>query len=324
MRINKFSQNHEGNQPIRVLQFNITYQFEMTNPDFIEMSKKLFKTGQLQPKINYCINSFPILYKLDDHIQTPFIDRKGKITIHETFLSYVWCVCYSLLVIYEEAISKPINNNFQNKTTHSIDEAKIDKALMLLNYGKSLIKKFTIWDKENLPNPEIFYNSDALFIEKTNGIFVYAMNFILCHEFAHAEKEHIAKKINGFTFSYQKIEFENEADKRSIELILKDIDVENKISAELGILIGMCSQLFFRRETTSATHPAIDNKINDFLELVNPEYDSMLWAIAILAYKLWDNQFNINFVWPQETNDYEELYYKIKFQIDEKKIYERL
>lgn len=180
MKINRLSASHKGNQPIRVLQHNITFQFETTNPTFVELSKTIIKDKGLQPGIAYYINDSAILEKVDGHVQTPFVNGEGKITVHETFLSYVWCICNSMLVLYEEAIAKTSQNQVSKTLIYEIDAQKIDKAQELFNYAKSLIVSFTEWDKEELPNPEIYTQEDVFFIERANGLFVYAMNFILC------------------------------------------------------------------------------------------------------------------------------------------------
>jgi hypothetical protein len=196
MKINKLSMFHKGDQPIRVLQHNITHQFETTNPTFIELSKKVIKDNGLEPGIDYFINNDAITNLVDGHSQTPYVKNK-KIAIHETFLSYVWCISYSFLVLYDEAVAKPSQNNTAKRELFEIDEGRIKKAEQLFKYGISIIKTFTPWDKDKLPNPELFESNDAFWIEKANGLFVFAMNFILCHEFAHVEKKHLEKRKAG-------------------------------------------------------------------------------------------------------------------------------
>jgi hypothetical protein len=86
---------------------------------------------------------------------------------------------------------------YHGEEINKIDPYRITKAQQLFNYGISLIKIFTPWDKSTLPNPECYDEQDEFYVQRVNAVFVYAMNFILCHEFVHVEREHIDKLILG-------------------------------------------------------------------------------------------------------------------------------
>lgn len=319
-KISRLSAYHEGNQPIRVLQHNIIYQFESTNPTFLELSKEIITKKGLEPGISYNINDLPLIDHANRIYQTPFVGSNKKIEIHEAFLSYVWCISYSLIVLYDETVAKPSQNRVAQNLNYQINDDKIQKAFDLFDYALNLINKFESWDTDKLPNPEIYYSEETFWIEKANGIFVYAINFILCHEFAHIEKEHIDDLIRGKNTNTHILCFEKEADKRAIELMLLGVTPETKITAHLGILIGFCCLLFLNSKTTSENHPDTDNRINDFLETVNPDPSNGLWGIAYLALVLWDKQYSNQLIIPNEVHDLKELYYNIKKQIDDKKV----
>ena len=315
MRINRLSISHEGNQPIRVLQHNVTFQFETTNPTFVELTKTIIKEKGLQPGISYYISDKAILETVDGHIHTPFVDSNGKITIHETFLSYVWCICYSMLVLYEEGIAKASQNQVSKTMIYNIDIAKIEKAQELFDYAKSLIVTFTKWDKRHLPNPEEYSQDDVFFIERANGLFIYAMNFILCHEFAHVENDHIEKAKSGQNTISHILNFEKEADERAMDLVLTGATEKTKLSAEIGVLIGLASMLFFKQKSETTTHPATDDRMHELIKRANPSNADAHWGIATLAFKLWDDQFIKNFTWPTQVHDLKELYETIRNEI---------
>lgn len=319
MRINRLSSYHAGNQPIRVLQYNVTFQFETTNPTFLELTKTVIKDNGLQAGIGYYINDLAILEKVDGHCQTPFVNQSGKIHVHETFLSYVWCVCYSMLVLYEEAIAKVSQNQVTNTLIHEIDNAKIDKTQELFSYAKSIIVTFSQWDKNNLPNPEQYSSEDVFFIERANGLFLYAMNFILCHEFSHIELRHIERKKQGQNSTNDVLKFEKEADSRAMDLVLNGITDRTKLSTEIGILMGLCCMLFFKQKSETTTHPATDNRIHKLIEKVNASNTDPHWGFAVLAFKLWDDQFVKNFNWPKEVYDLKGLYELIRTEIQKEK-----
>ena len=81
---------HSGEQPIRVLKHNLTTRLVERNEEYI---KALHSDFRLNKNIKYHIADLPLM-----NGQTPFIDQNGMINLHETYLSYVWIVCYYFLV----------------------------------------------------------------------------------------------------------------------------------------------------------------------------------------------------------------------------------
>lgn len=315
--INRLSIHHAGTQPIRVLQHNITKQFEDTTPEFIQLTLDTVINKGLKPGIGYFVNQEAITADVDGHRQTPYVDGNKKIHIHETFCSYVWCICYGLIVLYDEAVAKPQQNAFLGEERNIIDLDRITKAQEVFNYGLSLITTFSTWDKENLPNPEYYREEDEFYIERVNALYVYAMNFILCHEFIHVEREHIDQLVNRTATTSNILDFEKEADKIAIELILGGVPDERKKTAIGGILAGLCCLLYFKNVTLNHTHPDTDKRIDNLLTVVNAENDDPIWGIAALAYKLWDNQFAKSFNYPSQVNDFKEMYLWIKAIVEE-------
>ena len=182
-----------------------------------------------------------------------------------------------------------------------------------------MIVTFNEWDKDNLPNPEKYHPGDKFDIERANGYFIYAVNFILCHEFAHIEKGHFNKLKLGENSIRHKLEFEKEADLRAMELVLSGVTINTKLSAEIGILLGLSSMLFFKPKSETSTHPATDERMNALINKIECSDSSDHWGIAALVFKLWDNQFIKNFEWPKEVNSFKELYYLIRSEIQKDK-----
>lgn len=321
MKISVKSEHHNGIQPIRVLQHNIISRYENTNSEFLKSSKELIEKKGLQQGISYFIYEEPILFSCEHFkTQTPFVDADKKIAMHETFLSYIWIICYSMLVLYDEAVAKPMQNAQLKIEINTIDKDVIKKAEELLQYGKSLIKSYSNWDKEYFPNPEKYSKEEELYILKANGLFIFAINFILCHEFAHVEKEHIDALNSRPVDSKERKLFEKEADDRAIELMLNGKDGKHDKSIELGILIGLSSMLYFRKNTYGGeTHPDTDSRIKNYLEKLNPSNVDPIWGVAALFFKVWDNQFNLSFDWPLDVNDFKELFTGVLTQLANRK-----
>jgi len=304
---NKFLNTHKGIQPIRVLQEWIPSKFENTYSGFLNLVEQIIQQYNLDPGINYHIEN--------DIVKTPYVDTIKRIHIQETFLSYVWCVSYTLMTIYNEALPYNVKSN------DLIDDKKILATLNLFDYGLSLIKFYTPWDKENLPNPELYAQTEELSIEIANQVFIYALNYILCHEFAHVEMNHADKRRQeGYRNDYV-LQTEIEADKRALELMQKGITDNTKEIISISIVVGLCCLLYFKHTTISnkGTHPDTDNRIHNVLEQMDPESSSPIWGIAYIAYRLWDYKFLKMYLWSNDTSSNKELYYNLYNQIQNEK-----
>jgi hypothetical protein len=295
---------HNGTQPIRVLKHNLTTRLVERNTELINELQADFR---LNGKIVYHIAELPIIEK-----QTPYIDDKGLINIHETYLSYIWSITFSMFVLYEESISIPdyIKRDKKPPKTQNLELIELTKELF--DYSKSLVRVYSEWDKEYFPNPEYFdeETEEGWYILRTNDLYVEATNFILYHEIAHAELEHIKKiTIEGLSNDDIK-ELELEADTRAIELMF--LNFRNRNATEIAITIGLSSMLFMSSNLNGGKkHPNIDVRIENFISIIKPKDDSSLWAFLVLFVKLWDKQFSHNFTNKMEYNTYKELYYEL-------------
>ncbi len=217
-----------------------------------------------------------------------------------------------MFVIYEERIVIPdqINRNIPTRKSQNLKLIKL--AEELFEYSKRLVVIYEEWNKEYFPNPEYFDENteEGWYIVRTNDLFVEVVNFILYHEIAHAELEHLdqikEQKLNDE--SRKQLEFE--ADTRAVELMLEKN--RNINIAKLAIIIGLASMLFCKQHLNGGKkHPNIDKRIENVLNLINPEDDSYLWSFLVLFMKLWDKQFNHNFTYETEYSTYKGLYYDL-------------
>jgi Peptidase U49. len=303
--INNFSEKHEGNMPIRVLQYNLIHQFETLNSDFLELTKNLMKKIGLDNGIGYKID--------EEEIKVPFVIF-NKINLQETFLSYVWCISYSISVLHDEVVVKQSKNDYYKNNNEVINDELVSKAKEVWVYAMSLIKNYSEWSLE-LPNPERYLPEDAVIIERTNGLYLSAMKFILAHEFAHIELEHATIADDNVDPNALSIRLEREADRRAFELNLAGITEENRVTVIMGILTGLCSILFFKSTTREEAYPDVDERIDSIIEIVNPEPQDPMWSFATLAYRLWDEYYTTGLIWIAGLESPRELYYSVKEQV---------
>jgi len=312
MKTSVKTEAHIGEQPIRVLKHNVITRLVERNEEYIKLLQSDFR---LDRNIKYHIANLPLIDR-----QTPFIDEEGIINLHETYLSYVWIVCYHFFVLHEEILALP-DQIRQGLPTHKAQNLQlVNDAEELFRYGKSLIINYSSWDKDSLPNPEFFdeQTEEGLYILKTNDLYVEVLNFILYHETAHAEFEHIKqlKQINEKDLkSKEQKNMEIEADSRAIELILSN--GRNKKVSELAIIIGLASMLFFRKSLDRGSkHPNIDTRLENAIRLFSPKEDSSIWTMLALFLKIWDKQFALRLIEQPAYDTYMELYYDLLSQLN--------
>lgn len=304
---------HIGTQPVRVLKWNVADRLENIHAAFPQEFHAVLQRHGLQPCIAYDYSERPIIDSISRNHLLPFVDGHKQITIHETFLSMVWTMCYSHLVLFEEQNSKPILNRIYGHN-HPIDQRAIQNAANVYRYGVSLVRNYTPWDKRNLPNPEE-YDPQDIYVEKTNGVFVLAMVFILCHEFAHIDLGHL----DTYIPRADSLLAESEADQRAVHTMLRGAtDATTKVSYGVGMLLGFCSLLTLQRELETNTHPHLAERIEKVLRAQDLDDPSQLWGIATMSFRLWDdlyNRPNPRIQWPQGAETFKELFYHVLNQL---------
>ncbi|EPR69219.1 phage exclusion protein Lit family protein [Cyclobacterium qasimii] len=304
MKVSVKKDTHNGTQPVRVLKHNLTHRLVERNEALI---KQLHSDFRLAKNITYHIAELPLVDR-----QTPFIDENGIINIHETYLSYIWAISFSMFVIYEEEIAIPDQIKRGIPTHKENNPELVDIAKELFSYAKSLVVVYSDWDKENLPNPEFFdeETEEGWYILRNNDLYVEVINFILCHEIAHAELEHINRKKNNILDEQQLKQLELEADTRAVNLMLENC--RNRKVTELALIIGLASMLFSRNSLDGGKeHPDIDKRIDNVINILSPDAEHSIWPLLVLFVKLWDEQFSFNFTHGTHYNNYKDFYYEL-------------
>jgi hypothetical protein len=280
---------HPGTQPIRILNYMNLHMFANTHSDFAKELEKTIDANKISKKIN-------ITYGETKINRTPYIKVDDRsIHLDETFLSYLWCVCHSIYVIYIQEIDYPRCNAIIGHEHYKIEPDISAKAYELFDYAKSLISNYTKWDPDYFPNPEKYLAENRDYIEQPNGFYTEAVKFILCHEYTHAVK-HIDKLNTGQYENSHYIEFEKEADYDAIELLKKGIfpNKINELAVHIGITLGILSMFFFSAKTSGVRHPNTEDRLVAALEQLNLDSDTPCWGIALIGLRLWSEQFELN------------------------------
>jgi len=308
------TEEHEGGQPVRVLSQNTKKWFKEVYPNFenTELKKAIEEFG-LYEEIS--------IIEREDKIATPaFVGSFKIIQIQETYLSLLWCLSYSLTFLYDKSIHEPrTKENFI--FTVKLNE-QIKKAHDLFDYGLSIIDTFNPWDKENLPNPEFYDANEDEYIEKANGVYLHAVNFVLVHELGHVLLGHIDSDIKndekGVKISNEIIlQDEIDADNFSFERMFKSTKhLTNDHTASVGLISALCSFIFFSNSMNGGDHPDPDLRLQTALEKLNLEDEDNLWGLSCLAIKLWSNKHRIAINWPNKVETYKDLFYLTMEQLN--------
>lgn len=291
--------------PIRVLQHNLISEFENMNPQFLKLAQRVMNRFDLHPGIGYDVE--------EERAKSPAV-LFGQIRVQEPFLSYVWCMCFSLSVLYSESIVK------QSIAQHRKKKVKINMPLarhayMIWEYSMALLTDYYTWP-DILPSPERYPRQYRQLIPKINGLYITAMKYVLAHEFAHIEFQHANADIGDMDPNEASILHERQADERAIELVLEGRNNENTVTIRMGLLIGLCSILFTDNTAKKIRYPDTNERIDAILRIVKPDPQDAMWGIATLAYKLWGRHFENKLVWIDGLASPEALYHNIKEQVE--------
>ncbi len=311
----------KGFLPINVLENDIIGWMENHSSEFFSFVNYLVTNHNLNRGIVYHINDRPILYDTYDLInlrlklitQTPrvILEKNGTKTIelHEVFLAYLWSISYAMWVIYDYAIVIPTHaNTYDGTSDFSKEPQKSAKDLFL--YGLSLIKEYKNWPSD-LPSPQNTTAETKELVEKTNGIFLNAISFIISHELAHVSHKHLDNFLPYIPANYSEIKKrEKDADTTAINILSKSISEKNtKSMVILGSIIATSSLLYFGKAIQSETHPDKDDRIKSVLENFELEDTDHNWGIAALTLQFFNQKEGFGFAFSQPEH-YKELFYQ--------------
>lgn len=306
--------NLPGTQPIRALTHVTVHFFQHTHNAFFDEIVELVNQGKLDRQLDLQYGEVSIEIEPGNY-RTPRINNATRtIQMHETFLSYQWCITYAIYTLYIEIIDYPKVNDAAGYTAKKISPEKIEKAKEVFNYAKYLIRHFDKWDKNELPNPERYAATDRDYIEQSNIFYTEGMKFILCHELAHAKKHLDNLPEESCVTCFQEMEYD--ADNEAIDNILLGAGQDRKFIAEIGIVLGILSMIFFRSTTTGIKHPNVEDRLTNALHRMKAGEDSIAWAFACIGLELWDEQFDLKFDWKAKSQmTFQGLYFDIIEQI---------
>lgn len=228
-------------------------------------------------------NSFVYTYTNTKITESAEICRlpSGKIQIifYDNYLQYLWCICYSFIVFYDQHYKKCKKLDY--------DEKEFNKGLMVFNAGLTLFDKHNTELFFSLPNPTIIENSEPYYISKASAIFLESFCFILCHEFGHHFLDHFSYEYQDYSLNQYKKQ-ELDADCYAIKTFIENFTSENELNKKCGIIAALSSFLFFDNEKMcGGDHPDPDVRIKNALTNLNLKSNDELWDWATIFFSVW-------------------------------------
>jgi hypothetical protein len=321
--INQYRPQMPGKQPVRVIHHMLLYMFQNTHPDFFKELLFQIQVGKVHQQLDFNFDESAIRLS-NGKLRTPRVNLETKkIELPETFLSYLWGCTYAIYVLYLERINYPKVNRENGRTIHLTKQDNIDEAKSLFDYAKSLVSIYDEWDKQDLPNPEVYQAKDRNYVEQTNTFYTEAVKFIMCHEFTHLTKH--AEKFSKDTSDDEILSFEKEADDDAIDLLKKgipydgsDVSIGHRLAIENGAVCGVIANFFLSPITAGKKHPNAEDRLSNVLEKLELDDEHNGWGLACIGLQLWDEQFGISLKWEDDFPTFKHLYYDLVKQIKEK------
>lgn len=252
-----------------------------------------------------------------------------SIFLSAAYCQFLWTISYVALNVYD---CNNVNDELKNNPTYKDDlikEREHANKIVLNNSNQELKDKYRevinkvdhiykYIDKDKVfnecydvfiegmkltdkNNTEIdikrYYELTSVFTkgnEKVNGIYLYAVLFVLIHEIQHFSLEHLESTIDN----------EYDADSASFWTLFSDLDENEKTTANIGVLMGLCSLIFINVDLDDdGRHPDNDERIKVVLINIieeNPHYTGFVTTI----FNMWACYYNVSEIQELHKNTY--------------------
>ena len=194
-------------------------------------------------------------------LKSPFIEG-NHIHFSETFLNFLWCVCFYLCTVTEELVEKDKDPEFHGELQL---QGVVAEAHQMINWALSLRFRYIPWPI-GISNPY----ADTPNHNLVRLVFKHCLAFILFHEYAHRKLEHVPTDDNQI-----RIMQETEADNFALETVYDELpDDDARTLYILGVACAGFSMLYTVSEPRGmrqTQHPDIDVRLFNHMEFFRLE-----------------------------------------------------
>lgn len=221
-------------------------------------------------------------------------EPKRYVKISATYSQMLWMICSivmrnhdSVAINYEiEQMSIEEHNNFLRELEIENAITRYERALLdqkvVFSESADILNKIEILSNRKLSDEEMeqlyTYDMTSDIGVRVNSLYVYAMSFILLHEFSHHSLNH------DFNH-YGKIEEEEAADHNAFWTLYSDLEGNERTTALLGILCALVSLIFADPSLEDdGIHPLPVERIFYFYDIVKNECPKFAGLMCHLFY----------------------------------------
>lgn len=246
----------------------------------------------LHPEIRFVDEQGPIttVAKINE---SP-INRQHRVTISAAFAQFLWLLVDMVFRIHENhAIITEFENSSEEEQKKFIshlgddnEESHYLKALCdrksVLNYAAGSTNKIiNLFDKQ-ISESEMDelheYDMTSGIGVRVNSLYVYAMTFILLHEFSHHSLGHDLKTGGS-------VDDEIAADYSAFWAMYSDLEDKEQRTAKRGILCALVSLLFLNKDLKDdGIHPRPIERIFTYYDLMQDEGEDYSALLCYLLY----------------------------------------
>lgn len=251
------------------------------------------------------------------------------VIISATYSQSLWMIC-SIVMRNHDSVA--INNEVQRMSSddrlsfldellkNDSDQIKYERDLLdqklVFSDSAAMLNQIEQMLNNNLSEYEMLqlyeYDMTSNIGVRINSLYVYAMSFVLLHEFSHHNLNHDTNKPGT-------IEEEEEADHNAFWTLYSDLEGQDRITALLGILCSLVSLIFVNSSIIDdGIHPLPIERIFLFYDIAKEESPTFAGLLCHLfyAWAVYTHDENM----PKFNGQYEETIEKIRVYMQEKEI----
>lgn len=269
-----------------------------------EYIKGNLESGDLRIEVDHIRNLIGCSGSSAQEDTTP---GKWIVSVVDSFCAYLWASSYYALVAFDYLILSQSGYIVGANTV-------LPSGDML--YGAACLKKFAnegiLSGQANgrwayypyttalLPNPFICESNREYYITKVNGIYAFALAFVLCHEYKHYYYNEQKDDADDFV----NIEREFSADSEALSTY-KNLDEKEKMTYAAGIatvmyvISKMDRWADYQKIETDSSHPSAFDRLIRALDGLSLSDDDILFEYAGF---LFENEKNGDFLHPVNSS----------------------
>lgn len=276
----------QGRLPVRVLMNGMLARYENIAPGLLEEVLDEIKYRDFRPEVICATARNPIC--------TPCVLREMPVVgsektvwvieIEESFLQFIWCIAFSISIMYLELYEKPLLRGQLPKTVNKEDPI-MQQALAVSEAGVQLLKSMNPQVFYSLPNPEFPLKDYEEYIEVANQLFFVAGSFILLHEVGHQFLGHTT-----MAPSLESKDEEHQADRYAVSWVKQGMGHHriNDTLLSTGTMVAMLAILLLHKDLDGGpAHPHPDERMIQVLEHLSLSENHPMWTFGVLGLPMW-------------------------------------